>query len=181
MFPHSLTLIKCFTLSFFPQVSSITRSVDHDKILALRQQTQFLWDAYFSSVAKIVLTTLEVSSPIYRTVHLNQEWVGAGWEDCRARQPAARITDSLFYNVHKWPGWIDGACTTAFPKQVLNFPWFVFSYSSWQPGSYFGSVFTILSLLSQSLGGNRHKGLSSGSSPEQTVSQDLPWSKEIAV
>ncbi|KAM9551790.1 exostosin-1-like isoform 2-T4 [Salvelinus alpinus] len=42
------------------QVSSITRSVDHDKILALRQQTQFLWDAYFSSVAKIVLTTLEL-------------------------------------------------------------------------------------------------------------------------
>lgn len=32
----------------------------HDRILALRQQTQFLWDAYFSSVAKIVLTTLEV-------------------------------------------------------------------------------------------------------------------------
>ncbi|MBN3325627.1 EXT1 protein, partial [Atractosteus spatula] len=41
------------------QIPSITRSVDHDKILALRQQTQFLWDAYFSSVAKIVLTTLE--------------------------------------------------------------------------------------------------------------------------
>lgn len=33
----------------------------HDRILALRQQTQFLWDAYFSSIAKIVLTTLEVS------------------------------------------------------------------------------------------------------------------------
>lgn len=104
MCPHSLTFVYIFTLSFFFQVPSITRSVDHDKILALRQQTQFLWDAYFSSVAKIVLTTLEVSSPIYRTVHLNQEWVGAGWEDCRARQPAARITDSLFYNVHKWPG-----------------------------------------------------------------------------
>ncbi|XP_035533990.1 exostosin-1 isoform X1 [Morone saxatilis] len=42
------------------QVSSITRSVGHDRILALRQQTQFLWDAYFSSVAKIVLTTLEI-------------------------------------------------------------------------------------------------------------------------
>uniref|UniRef100_W5NFU6 Exostosin-1-like n=1 Tax=Lepisosteus oculatus TaxID=7918 RepID=W5NFU6_LEPOC len=42
------------------QIPSITRSVDHDKILALRQQTQFLWDAYFSSVAKIVLTTLEI-------------------------------------------------------------------------------------------------------------------------
>lgn len=46
---------------FFPQVPSITRSVGHDRILALRQQTQFLWDAYFSSIAKIVLTTLEVS------------------------------------------------------------------------------------------------------------------------
>uniref|UniRef100_A0A8C6ULT2 Uncharacterized protein n=1 Tax=Neogobius melanostomus TaxID=47308 RepID=A0A8C6ULT2_9GOBI len=42
------------------QVPSITRSVVRDRILALRQQTQFLWDAYFSSVAKIVLTTLEI-------------------------------------------------------------------------------------------------------------------------
>uniref|UniRef100_A0A667YZB6 Exostosin glycosyltransferase 1 n=1 Tax=Myripristis murdjan TaxID=586833 RepID=A0A667YZB6_9TELE len=42
------------------QVPSITRSVDRGRILALRQQTQFLWDAYFSSVAKIVLTTLEI-------------------------------------------------------------------------------------------------------------------------
>nr|XP_012774456.1 exostosin-1 isoform X2 [Maylandia zebra] len=42
------------------QVPSITRSVGHDRILALRQQTQFLWDAYFSSIAKIVLTTLEI-------------------------------------------------------------------------------------------------------------------------
>uniref|UniRef100_A0A3Q3WQ20 Exostosin glycosyltransferase 1 n=1 Tax=Mola mola TaxID=94237 RepID=A0A3Q3WQ20_MOLML len=42
------------------QVPSITRSVGHDRILALRQQIQFLWDAYFSSVAKIVSTTLEI-------------------------------------------------------------------------------------------------------------------------
>ncbi|KAF3850170.1 hypothetical protein F7725_019889 [Dissostichus mawsoni] len=42
------------------QVPSITRSVGRDRILALRQQTQFLWDAYFSSVTKIVLTTLEI-------------------------------------------------------------------------------------------------------------------------
>ncbi|XP_043916348.1 exostosin-1-like [Protopterus annectens] len=42
------------------QIPSVTRSIDHDKILALRQQTQFLWDAYFSSVEKIVLTTLEI-------------------------------------------------------------------------------------------------------------------------
>lgn len=43
------------------QIPSITRSVDAERILALRQQTQFLWDSYFSSVDKIVLTTLEVS------------------------------------------------------------------------------------------------------------------------
>ncbi|TWW68547.1 Exostosin-1a, partial [Takifugu flavidus] len=42
------------------QVPSITRSVGHNRILTLRQQTQFLWDAYFSSVAKIILTTLEI-------------------------------------------------------------------------------------------------------------------------
>ncbi|KAK3506845.1 hypothetical protein QTP70_029252 [Hemibagrus guttatus] len=41
------------------QIPSITRSVDAERILALRQQTQFLWDSYFSSVDKIVLTTLE--------------------------------------------------------------------------------------------------------------------------
>ncbi|XP_061126452.1 exostosin-1 isoform X3 [Syngnathus typhle] len=42
------------------QVPSMTRSVGRDRILVLRQQSQFLWDAYFSSVAKIVLTTLEI-------------------------------------------------------------------------------------------------------------------------
>lgn len=30
------------------------------RVLALRQQTQFLWDTYFSSVEKIIHTTLEV-------------------------------------------------------------------------------------------------------------------------
>nr|XP_033794064.1 exostosin-1-like [Geotrypetes seraphini] len=42
------------------QVPSIIRSIGPDKILVLRQQTQFLWDTYFSSVEKIVLTTLEI-------------------------------------------------------------------------------------------------------------------------
>ncbi|XP_023606698.1 exostosin-1 isoform X3 [Myotis lucifugus] len=44
------------------QIPSTIRSIHQDKILALRQQTQFLWEAYFSSVEKIVLTTLEVMS-----------------------------------------------------------------------------------------------------------------------
>uniref|UniRef100_A0A3B3Q3I0 Exostosin glycosyltransferase 1 n=1 Tax=Paramormyrops kingsleyae TaxID=1676925 RepID=A0A3B3Q3I0_9TELE len=42
------------------QIPSTARSIHQDKILALRQQTQFLWEAYFSSVEKIVLTTLEI-------------------------------------------------------------------------------------------------------------------------
>ncbi|KAH3710441.1 hypothetical protein DPMN_069923 [Dreissena polymorpha] len=42
------------------QVPSIVRSISHTQLLALRQQTQFLWDTYFSSVEKIVLSTLEI-------------------------------------------------------------------------------------------------------------------------
>uniref|UniRef100_S4RMW3 N-acetylglucosaminyl-proteoglycan 4-beta-glucuronosyltransferase n=1 Tax=Petromyzon marinus TaxID=7757 RepID=S4RMW3_PETMA len=42
------------------QIPSVVRSIDHDKILALRQQTQMLWEAYFSSVERIVQTTLEI-------------------------------------------------------------------------------------------------------------------------
>uniref|UniRef100_A0A8C1T532 Exostosin glycosyltransferase 1b n=1 Tax=Cyprinus carpio TaxID=7962 RepID=A0A8C1T532_CYPCA len=42
------------------QIPSTVRSIHQDKILALRQQTQFLWEAYFSSMEKIVLTTLEI-------------------------------------------------------------------------------------------------------------------------
>ncbi|KAJ8415738.1 hypothetical protein AAFF_G00402950 [Aldrovandia affinis] len=42
------------------QIPSTVRSIHQDKILSLRQQTQFLWEAYFSSVEKIVLTTLEI-------------------------------------------------------------------------------------------------------------------------
>ncbi|XP_078504416.1 exostosin-1a-like [Lissotriton helveticus] len=42
------------------QIPSIIRSISPDRVLALRQQTQFLWDTYFSSVEKIVMTTLEI-------------------------------------------------------------------------------------------------------------------------
>lgn len=57
---HPTVILTGFVYFLFSQVPSITRSVGRDRMLALRQQTQFLWDAYFSSVAKIVLTTLEV-------------------------------------------------------------------------------------------------------------------------
>ncbi|KAK5607451.1 Exostosin-1c [Crenichthys baileyi] len=42
------------------QVPSTVRAVPNKRVLELRQRTQMLWDAYFSSVDKIVLTTLEI-------------------------------------------------------------------------------------------------------------------------
>lgn len=46
---------------FSAQVPEIVRSISIDRILALRQQTQILWERYFGSIEKIVFTTFEVS------------------------------------------------------------------------------------------------------------------------
>lgn len=48
-----------------PQVLTALQEMPLTRVLALRQQTQFLWDAYFSSVEKVIHTTLEV-----RGIHL---------------------------------------------------------------------------------------------------------------
>ncbi len=64
LFIHNLSSSRkliYLSLSRPVQIPSTVRSIHQDKILALRQQTQFLWEAYFSSMEKIVLTTLEVS------------------------------------------------------------------------------------------------------------------------
>ncbi|KAG4074562.1 hypothetical protein HA402_005627 [Bradysia odoriphaga] len=42
------------------QVPEIVRSVPATRILALRQQTQVLWERYFGSIEKIVFTTFEI-------------------------------------------------------------------------------------------------------------------------
>ncbi|XP_045882838.1 exostosin-like 1 [Meles meles] len=42
------------------QVLDALREMPPTRVLALRQQTQFLWDAYFSSVEKVIHTTLEI-------------------------------------------------------------------------------------------------------------------------
>ncbi|NP_001125331.1 exostosin-like 1 [Pongo abelii] len=42
------------------QVLAALQEMSPARVLALRQQTQFLWDAYFSSVEKVIHTTLEV-------------------------------------------------------------------------------------------------------------------------
>ena len=47
------------------ELPSIVRSYSKEQILAMKQQTLFLWEAYFSSVEKIILTTLEVNSFIF--------------------------------------------------------------------------------------------------------------------
>lgn len=44
------------------QIPDILRSVSNVQILKLRQQTQFLWERYFSSIEKIVFTVFEVIS-----------------------------------------------------------------------------------------------------------------------
>lgn len=42
------------------QVPETVRSIAPDRILALRQQSQVLWERYFGSIEKIVFTTLEI-------------------------------------------------------------------------------------------------------------------------
>ncbi|KAK7486014.1 hypothetical protein BaRGS_00022766 [Batillaria attramentaria] len=50
-----------------PQIPSIVRAVTQPEVLAMRQQTQFLWEAYFASVDKIIAASLElVRDRIYR-------------------------------------------------------------------------------------------------------------------
>ncbi|XP_055338110.1 exostosin-1-like [Paramacrobiotus metropolitanus] len=42
------------------QIPSLLRSIHFDRILIYRQQTQLLWRQYFSSIERIVVTTLEI-------------------------------------------------------------------------------------------------------------------------
>jgi Exostosin family len=50
-----------YLTSFNPQVPDSIRSIEVAKLVALRQWTQIFWERYFSSIEKIVHTTLEVS------------------------------------------------------------------------------------------------------------------------
>lgn len=44
------------------QLPYLLRGISATKVLSLRLYTQFMWDTYFSSVRKIIMTTLEVIS-----------------------------------------------------------------------------------------------------------------------
>ncbi|GBP45743.1 Exostosin-1 [Eumeta japonica] len=58
---RSLELITCSNkVGANAAVPELVRSVPAERVLALRQQTQLLWEQYFSSVEKIVFTTIEI-------------------------------------------------------------------------------------------------------------------------
>ena len=46
------------------ELPSVVRSFSQEQILAMKQQALFLYEAYFSSVEKILLTTLEVRTSL---------------------------------------------------------------------------------------------------------------------
>uniref|UniRef100_A0A0A9WZU7 Exostosin-1 n=1 Tax=Lygus hesperus TaxID=30085 RepID=A0A0A9WZU7_LYGHE len=77
------------------QVPEIVRSISPKKIFALRQQTQILWNQYFSSIEKIVFTTFEI---------------------IRERLPGEPVRDGLMWNTSP------GALVTL-PQYQGVYPW----------------------------------------------------------
>ncbi|XP_017769773.1 PREDICTED: exostosin-1-like, partial [Nicrophorus vespilloides] len=67
------------------QVPNVVRSISATRILELRQQSQVLWERYFSSIEKIVFTTLEIIRE-----RLPQQWIREGliWNN----SPGALVT-----------------------------------------------------------------------------------------
>jgi hypothetical protein len=45
------------------QVPDIVRSIEAERVMSLRQQSQLLWHMYFSSIDRIIFTALEVNTP----------------------------------------------------------------------------------------------------------------------
>ncbi|XP_063616652.1 exostosin-1 isoform X1 [Cydia splendana] len=73
------------------QVPELVRSVSPERILAMRQQTQLLWEQYFSSIEKIAFTTIEI---IFERVLMVR----------RSRQREALVWNS-------WPGALGSPAT----------------------------------------------------------------------
>jgi hypothetical protein len=69
------------------QVPDIVRSISPNRILALRQQTQILWERYFSSIEKIVFTTFEVSA---------NDLLVYNWQRVRK----SKIDECIFIQIH---------------------------------------------------------------------------------
>ncbi|KAK7871188.1 hypothetical protein R5R35_002423 [Gryllus longicercus] len=96
------------------QVPDAVRSVAATRVLALRQQTQLLWDRYFSSIEKIVFTTFEI---------------------IRERLPGAAARGGLVWNSS--PG---GLLTLpSFSDSLRHFPFFLAALGA-SPGNRFTAV-----------------------------------------
>ncbi|XP_076262706.1 exostosin glycosyltransferase 1 ttv [Rhynchophorus ferrugineus] len=87
------------------QVPHTIRSIKPSKILQLRQQTQVLWDRYFSSIEKIVYTTLEI---------------------IRDKLPKKQKRDGLIWN--SFPGAL--VTLPTFSDSMQDFPFHVESYKN---------------------------------------------------
>ncbi|XP_067386703.1 exostosin-1 isoform X1 [Emydura macquarii macquarii] len=107
------------------QIPSTIRSIHQDKILALRQQTQFLWEAYFSSVEKIVLTTLEIiQDRIFKHISRN----------------------SLIWNKH--PGGL--FVLPQYSSYLGDFPYYYASLGLKPPSKFTAVIHAVTPLVSQS-------------------------------
>ncbi|XP_069477641.1 exostosin-1 [Ambystoma mexicanum] len=107
------------------QIPSTIRSIHQDKILALRQQTQFLWEAYFSSVEKIVLTTLEIiQDRIFKHISRN----------------------SLIWNKH--PGGL--FVLPQYSSYLGDFPYYYANLGSKPPSRFTAVIHAVTPLVSQS-------------------------------
>ncbi|ELT86989.1 hypothetical protein CAPTEDRAFT_143941, partial [Capitella teleta] len=82
------------------QIPSIVRSIRHADLLALRQQTQFLWETYFSSIDKIVATTLEIiKDRIFpQSSHSKQVWNSLPGTLAVLPEYSATLADYPFYS-----------------------------------------------------------------------------------
>ncbi|XP_063229981.1 exostosin-1 [Bacillus rossius redtenbacheri] len=96
------------------QIPNKVRSISATEVLALRQQTQLLWQQYFSSIEKIVFTTLEI---------------------IRSRLPTQPSKDGLIWNSSP------GALLTLpqFSDSWRNYPFFM-DKSGVEPGTQFTAV-----------------------------------------
>lgn len=64
-----LAVITTWLLCLRSQVPDIVRSIEAERVMALRQQSQLLWHMYFSSIDRIIFTTLEVRTIRHTSLH----------------------------------------------------------------------------------------------------------------
>lgn len=97
------------------QVPETARSIPATKLFSLRQQTQILWDKYFSSIEKIVFTTLEI---------IRERLPGEAVRDGRIwnSAPGALVSLPRYPGPYPWSGMDPGRNFTALIYAQLGGP-----------------------------------------------------------